>query len=349
MTSTYHNPEYRALAVRTHTSNVAIVMFWSFFPDALFDSSPVGPLTRRSYELHELHSTMFKDTYYRTMDTWSVSVHPPGAPKDLATQNLTWLNSRSVSGLSHLASESLTAQVHPRLYTEALAAECFRQGALLIQAEALQVSLENDDYHLAVLLANGTNSVIKSDVLVICMGSWSDTLLQPVLGRQVMGAIKATSVVLTPKAPVPNVALFSDWLTPGEDSNYDPEVYPRSDGTVYICARAEPIEVPPADGPQAVLPEPEVTDRMLAYAAQLTPLLSEVPVVATQACLLPTTLDDRPIIGLLQAPALFVATGHSCWGILNAPATGESLAQLIHEGKSDLDLSGFDPRRFLDE
>jgi len=41
---------------------------------------------------------------------------------------------------------------------------------------------------------------------------------------------------------------------------------------------------------------------------------------------------------------VFVATGHSCWGILNAPATGEALAQLILSGKSDLDLEAFKPR-----
>lgn len=40
MTSTYHNPEYRALAVRTHTSNVAIVMFWSFSPTLFSTALP---------------------------------------------------------------------------------------------------------------------------------------------------------------------------------------------------------------------------------------------------------------------------------------------------------------------
>ena len=42
----------------------------------------------------------------------------------------------------------------------------------------------------------------------------------------------------------------------------------------------------------------------------------------------------------------YVATGHSVWGILNAPATGEAMAELIVEGAArSIDLSAFDPAR----
>jgi len=42
----------------------------------------------------------------------------------------------------------------------------------------------------------------------------------------------------------------------------------------------------------------------------------------------------------------YVATGHGPWGILNAPATGLALAELITEGKASLvDLAPFDPAR----
>lgn len=43
-----------------------------------------------------------------------------------------------------------------------------------------------------------------------------------------------------------------------------------------------------------------------------------------------------------------IATGHTCWGILNAPATGAALAELIVDGhSSSVDLSPFDPARFV--
>ena len=42
----------------------------------------------------------------------------------------------------------------------------------------------------------------------------------------------------------------------------------------------------------------------------------------------------------------YVATGHSVWGILNAPASGEAMAELILEGTTrHVDLRRFDPAR----
>ena len=41
-----------------------------------------------------------------------------------------------------------------------------------------------------------------------------------------------------------------------------------------------------------------------------------------------------------------MATGHNVWGILNAPATGEALAELIADGVArSTDLTPFDPMR----
>ena len=42
--------------------------------------------------------------------------------------------------------------------------------------------------------------------------------------------------------------------------------------------------------------------------------------------------------------------GHSVWGILQGPATGKALAELIVEGKSEcIDLAPFGLERFDDE
>ena len=73
--------------------------------------------------------------------------------------------------------------------------------------------------------------------------------------------------------------------------------------------------------------------------------------------------DGDPCIGAVPGIAgLFMAAGHSCWGILQVPfllhslkkllsiekgpATGEALAQLILYGKADtVDITSFDPAR----
>jgi len=52
---------------------------------------------------------------------------------------------------------------------------------------------------------------------------------------------------------------------------------------------------------------------------------------------------DRARAGVAGA---YVATGHSVWGILNAPATGEAMAELILDGVAHkVDLRPFDPSR----
>ena len=44
----------------------------------------------------------------------------------------------------------------------------------------------------------------------------------------------------------------------------------------------------------------------------------------------------------------YIATGHSVWGMLNAPATGEAMAELILDGAArTVDLAPFDPGRLL--
>jgi len=291
------------------------------------------------------------------MDTWSVSVHPTGASKTFSSDNLKWLDSSTCSGLSHLASEDSTAQVHPLRYSEALYERSVERGAKFVcgRVVGFHRSVSDSDSLLdgicgvKMIDGEGKQVSLKGDVIVIAMGCWSGVLLDPIfksLQEPVMSAIRATSIVLQPSGEVPNVALFTDWFTPGEDSSYDPEVYPRPDGTLYICARADPVDIPP-EGTNAVVVDEETTDRIVQYAAQLSPLLKDVPVLTTQACLLPTTTDDTPIIGEIIPGKLFVATGHSCWGILNAPATGEAVAQLIHDGRSDLNLEAFDPKRFM--
>ena len=61
----------------------------------------------------------------------------------------------------------------------------------------------------------------------------------------------------------------------------------------------------------------------------------------------PVTPDGLPAMG--RAPGydnLYVATGHAMLGVTLAPATGVVMAELIHSGKTDVDLRPFDPNRF---
>lgn len=59
-------------------------------------------------------------------------------------------------------------------------------------------------------------------------------------------------------------------------------------------------------------------------------------ITAEQACYLPISRDGMPLIGMHpKYKQLYLATGHSCWGILNSPATGLMMAELVLNGKID--------------
>jgi glycine/D-amino acid oxidase-like deaminating enzyme len=72
-------------------------------------------------------------------------------------------------------------------------------------------------------------------------------------------------------------------------------------------------------------------------------VLREAEVITRSACYRPLTVDGIPLIGPVPgAPGAYLATGHASWGILNAPATGRMVSEMIIDGESrSLDASPF--------
>lgn len=97
--------------------------------------------------------------------------------------------------------------------------------------------------------------------------------------------------------------------------------------------------------------DPAQCDDLVAYISTVSPRLAAAPVRARQACYLPRHMrfgEERgPLIGPTSVPGLWVAAGHTCWGIQNGPATGFLMARMLF-GDDDLgaDVARLDPRRF---
>ena len=123
------------------------------------------------------------------------------------------------------------------------------------------------------------------------------------------------------------------------------ELFPRGDGTTHITAFSDQAPLP--IDPAAVTPDPRAIERLQAIAERLSPAFRAERIVARQSCFRPVTQDGLPLIGPVPGVAgAYIATGHSVWGILNAPATGEALAELIADGAArSTDLTPFDPAR----
>lgn len=144
-------------------------------------------------------------------------------------------------------------------------------------------------------------------------------------------------------------ALFTSVRTAaGGGRRHEPEVYPRPDGSVYVCGEPALPALPAT--PDDVHVHDETADAVVAHCAVAAPALAAAAVRERSACFLPSTADGLPILGAVAGVrGAYVATGHSCWGILNAPGTGAAMAELIVDGRAAcVDLAPFDPARFQD-
>jgi glycine/D-amino acid oxidase-like deaminating enzyme len=121
------------------------------------------------------------------------------------------------------------------------------------------------------------------------------------------------------------------------------EVFPRANGNTLVTAYSDQAPLP--FDPAAVTHEPGEIDRLQVICERLSPTFRAEKIIARQACFRPVTQDGLPLIGRVpQIEGVYVATGHNVWGVLNAPATGEALAELIADGVArTTNLTPFDP------
>jgi glycine/D-amino acid oxidase-like deaminating enzyme len=185
--------------------------------------------------------------------------------------------------------------------------------------------------------------VLEGDAVVIALGPWS-VLAAAWLPLPMIYGLKGHSVVLRSDGAITPHALFVE--CEAADGSVDtPEVFPRPDGTTYVCGLSS--EQPLPLDPGAVGSDPDATARLRAMTASFAPGFAAAEVISAQACYRPVARDGLPLIGPVRGLAgAYVATGHSVWGMLNAPATGEALADLIVDGASPtVDLAPFDPAR----
>ena len=145
-------------------------------------------------------------------------------------------------------------------------------------------------------------------------------------------------------AAIPAEALFLEYREASGEI-LTPELFPRADGTTWVCAVSSvaPVPVDPGD----VAADEGAHARIEASCRNISPALAAAPIKARLACFRPVTEDGLPLIGALPGiDGAYVATGHNVWGMLNAPATGEAMAELILDGAArTIDLAPFDPGR----
>ncbi len=303
--------------------------------------TPLDALARRSFLLHDtLPKQVGADWQYRRMTAWSGIVTGENIARRHVSPEFGWL-ADGVAIASQLGTTDTTAIVPPRTFTTAMMTAAQGFGARHHSGAVTGVVLSGDGS--AVCGAALGEEIIAADAVVIAMGPWSVLAAQWIALPAIYG-LQSPSLVYDTGNDVPAQALFLEAY--GEDNEaVSIELFPRGDGTTHITAFSDqrPLPVDPA----TITPDPGAIDRLQEIAPRISPSLRTERIVARQSCFRPVTQDGLPLIGRLPgAEGAYVATGHSVWGILNAPATGEALAELIADGGArSVDLAPFDPSR----
>jgi glycine/D-amino acid oxidase-like deaminating enzyme len=298
--------------------------------------TPLDALARRSFALHAaLPDEIAGDWGYRGMTAYSGFVVPERDARRHPACELDWL-SDGVIIASRLGTPETTAIVHPRKFTTAVMHAAQGQGAELRRGRITGMLREARSTVTGVEVDGG---VIAADAVVVALGPWS-LLAAGWIDLPAVFGQRSPSLVYD-ISDVPAQALFLEYQEEREVLNV--EVFPRADGSTHVTAFSDQAPLPL--DPAAVTPEPGEIDRLQAICERLSPHFRAERIIARQACFRPLAQDGLPLIGKVGEGA-YVATGHNVWGILNAPATGEALAELIADGVArSTDLKPFDPVR----
>ena len=303
--------------------------------------SPLDALARRSFALHaELAGEIADDLGYQRTNAYSGFIARDRDARRHGPAALDWLSAGTVIS-GRVGTPDTTAIVHPRKFTQAMMRAAQEHGAQLRLGQVTGLVRRGTEPIVKGIEVEG--SVIEADAVVIAMGPWSKLAAGWLPLPEVFGQL-SPSIVYDTKADVPADALFLEFRDEAGD-DLTVEVFPRADGSTHVCAFSgeAPLPLDPAD----VAPDVHVIERLRALCERLSPAFSQDRIIAKQACFRPITRDYVPLIGRVSGiEGAYVATGHNVWGILNAPATGEALSELIVDGKArSVDLTPFDPAR----
>jgi glycine/D-amino acid oxidase-like deaminating enzyme len=301
--------------------------------------SALDALARRSFDLHgELAEKLGNPWSYRRLETYSGHAAENGRVRN--TTPFPWLSGR-VGITGRIGSPATTALVEPRAFTTGLMAAAETEGAILRLDTVASLMRGPDGAVHGVMLDSGES--VEADAVVVAMGPWS-ILATRWLPLPAVYGYKGHSLVYGSGDTTGAEALFLEYREASGEV-LSPEIFPRADGTTWMCAISASSTMPV--DPAHVMGDEGAHARLETMCRNIAPALAARPIIARQACFRPVMEDGLPMIAPVKgAEGAYVATGHNVWGILNAPATGEAMAELILDGAArHVDLAPFTPDR----
>ena len=221
------------------------------------DGTPLAPLARRSFALHAELAAKLGGGGTIAGSIRSASSPAPGAAALRRPRGLPDWVAREALLQQQLGTTRTTAQIHPEKFTRGMMDAAIARGA------RLQIGRGHRPRAQAPTSASracwSTAQTRRGDAVVIAMGPWSLLACQWLPLPMVYG-LKGHSVVLRTGGTVSPHALFVEYEAE-DGAVHAPEVFPRPDGTTYVCGLSSeaPLPLDPADvatdaGAQAAAP-----------------------------------------------------------------------------------------------
>ncbi|RYC57272.1 hypothetical protein CHU98_g8946 [Xylaria longipes] len=274
--------------------------------------------------------------------------------------DLDWIDSELVEEYAEMGLEGYTetAQVHPYQFTTSMADLAHSAGVdIRLNAKVTKIGLSRGSVKTVEFFDRVTQlprTVLGVTDVVVAAGPWTSSLLP----QTKVEGLRAHSVVfeadVTPYAVFTNISLPANWIPSHRqrrvhNGHVDPEIYARP-GEVYACGECDPT-VPLPETADLVEVDEAQCDDMVAYIGTVSTILKAAPVTAKQACYMPRHMrpgqESTPLVGGTAVEGLWVAAGHTCWGIQNGPASGKLISEFIFEGAArSADVAELDPRQF---
>ena len=209
------------------------------------DGTALEALARRSFSLHaRLSEDVGEDWGYRRLDTFGGIVGFSSSQHHAPS----WVSDR-VAIRQRLGLPETTAQVHPARFTRAMMRAAEANGAEFRIGEVSGVLRDRSGDSVAGIRVDGED--LLGDAVVIAMGPWS-ILASGWLPLPAVFSLKGHSIVFDTGSAVSADALFLE--SRDRVGAVSPEVFPRSDGTTYVCGISSESQVPV--DPAEVVPDP---------------------------------------------------------------------------------------------
>ncbi|KAJ7057149.1 FAD dependent oxidoreductase [Mycena amicta] len=262
-----------------------------------------------------------------------------GLPNDLL-----WVKESLTESYSSMAPSGATAQVHPYLFTTSML-ELAKESGVQVRSGCTATKIfKSGDKVSGVEYRDSTgNGTIAATDVIVCAGAWSPTLVP---GLPIEGTRAHSIVIRTPPSkPIAPYVLFTEITGIGKGVN-TPEIYARPDGTIYACGPGDDSPLP--ENVDEVVVETTPCEALVRNVSSISDEMRDGEVEKRQACFLPvSSIGGGPIIGE-RSPGLYIATGHTCWGISNAPGTAKALSELVLDGKIRCaNLKSLQPSKFF--